>query len=44
MSAVCNAGKTYGKTVRVPREVDLRRATGDTERMRSLDPRRKSRL
>ena len=26
------------------REVDLRRATGDTERMRSLDPRRKSRL
>jgi Transposase DDE domain/Transposase domain (DUF772) len=25
MSAVCNAGKTYGKTVRVPREVDLRR-------------------
>jgi hypothetical protein len=25
MSEVCNAGKTYGKTVRVPREVDLRR-------------------
>ena len=25
MSAVCNAGKSYGKTVRVPREVDLRR-------------------
>ena len=25
MSAACNAGKSYGKTVRVPREVDLRR-------------------
>jgi hypothetical protein len=25
MSEVCNAGKTYGKTVRVPREVDPRR-------------------
>jgi Transposase DDE domain/Transposase domain (DUF772) len=25
MSDVCNAGKTYGKTVRVPRAVDLRR-------------------
>lgn len=25
MSNVCNAGKSYGKTVRVPREVDLRR-------------------
>lgn len=25
MSAVCNAGKSYGKTVRVPREIDLRR-------------------
>jgi hypothetical protein len=25
MSAVCNAGKSYGKTVRVPREEDLRR-------------------
>jgi hypothetical protein len=25
MATVCNAGKTYGKTVRVPREVDLRR-------------------
>lgn len=25
MSAICNAGKSYGKTVRVPREVDLRR-------------------
>jgi len=25
MSAVCNAGKTYGLTVRVPREIDLRR-------------------
>jgi Transposase DDE domain/Transposase domain (DUF772) len=25
MSEVCNAGKSYGKTVRVPREVDLRR-------------------
>ena len=25
MSEVCNAGKTYGLTVRVPREIDLRR-------------------
>jgi hypothetical protein len=25
MSQICNAGKKYGKTVRVPREVDLRR-------------------
>jgi hypothetical protein len=25
MSGICNAGKSYGKTVRVPREVDLRR-------------------
>lgn len=25
MSEICNAGKTYGKTVRVPRDVDLRR-------------------
>jgi hypothetical protein len=25
MSSSCNAGKSYGKTVRVPREVDLRR-------------------
>jgi hypothetical protein len=25
MASVCNAGKSYGKTVRVPREVDLRR-------------------
>jgi hypothetical protein len=25
MSRACNAGKSYGKTVRVPREVDLRR-------------------
>jgi hypothetical protein len=25
MSKICNAGKTYGKTVRVPREIDLRR-------------------
>jgi hypothetical protein len=25
MSDVCNAGKSYGKTVRVPREIDLRR-------------------
>jgi hypothetical protein len=25
MSTLCNAGKSYGKTVRVPREVDLRR-------------------
>jgi hypothetical protein len=39
MSDVCNAGKSYGKTVRVPREVDLRRfpslprATKKFERM-----------
>jgi hypothetical protein len=39
MSNVCNAGKSYGKTVRVPREVDLRRfpslprATKKFERM-----------
>jgi Transposase DDE domain/Transposase domain (DUF772) len=39
MSKVCNAGKSYGKTVRVPREVDLRRfpalprATKKFERM-----------
>ena len=39
MSAMCNAGKSYGKTVRVPREVDLRRfpalprATKKFERM-----------
>ena len=39
MSGVCNAGKSYGKTVRVPREVDLRRfptlprATKKFERM-----------
>jgi hypothetical protein len=39
MSSVCNAGKSYGKTVRVPREVDLRRfpalprATKKFERM-----------
>jgi hypothetical protein len=39
MSATCNAGKSYGKTVRVPREVDLRRfpalprATKKFERM-----------
>ena len=39
MSAVCNAGKSYGKTVRVAREVDLRRfpelprATKKFERM-----------
>jgi hypothetical protein len=39
MSAVCNAGKSYGKTVRVPREEDLRRfpalprATKKFERM-----------
>jgi hypothetical protein len=39
MSRVCNAGKSYGKTVRVPREVDLRRfpslprATRKFERM-----------
>lgn len=25
MAAICNAGKSYGKTVRVPRDVDLRR-------------------
>jgi len=25
MSGICNAGKSYGKTVRVPRELDLRR-------------------
>ena len=25
MSAICNAGKSYGKTVRVDREIDLRR-------------------
>jgi hypothetical protein len=25
MSEICNAGKSYGKTVRVPRELDLRR-------------------
>jgi Transposase DDE domain/Transposase domain (DUF772) len=39
MSNVCNAGRSYGKTVRVPREVDLRRfpalprATKKFERM-----------
>jgi hypothetical protein len=39
MSATCNAGKSYGKTVRVPRAVDLRRfpalprATKKFERM-----------
>jgi Transposase DDE domain/Transposase domain (DUF772) len=39
MSATCNAGKSYGKTVRVPRGVDLRRfpslprATKKFERM-----------
>jgi hypothetical protein len=39
MSATCNAGKAYGKTVRVPRAVDLRRfpalprATKKFERM-----------
>jgi hypothetical protein len=39
MSATCNAGKSYGKTVRVPRDVDLRRfpalprATKKFERM-----------
>src|SRR3954466_3616761 len=39
MSAACNAGKSYGKTVRVPRGVDLRRfpalprATKKFERM-----------
>ena len=39
MSEICNAGKTYGKTVRVPREEDLRRfpalprATKKFERM-----------
>ncbi len=26
MSEICNAGKSYGKTVRVPREEDLRRS------------------
>lgn len=25
MASICNAGKKYGKTVRVPREIDLRR-------------------
>ena len=25
MSAICNAGKKYGKTIRVPREIDVRR-------------------
>ena len=25
MSKICNAGKSYGMTVRVPREIDLRR-------------------
>jgi hypothetical protein len=25
MSEICNAGKSYGKTVRVPREIDVRR-------------------
>ena len=25
MSSVCNAGKSYGLTVRVKREIDLRR-------------------
>jgi len=25
MSKICNAGKSYGLTVRVPREIDLRR-------------------
>ena len=25
MSEICNAGKEYGKTVRVPQEIDLRR-------------------
>ncbi len=39
MASVCNAGKTYGLTVRVPREIDLRRfppvprATKKFERM-----------
>jgi Transposase DDE domain/Transposase domain (DUF772) len=39
MSATCNAGKSYGKTVRVPRDIDLRRfpslprATKKFERM-----------
>ena len=39
MSSVCNAGKSYGKTVRVPRQVDPRRfpalprATKKFERM-----------
>jgi hypothetical protein len=39
MSKICNAGKSYGKTVRVPREIDLRRfpslprATKKFERM-----------
>jgi Transposase DDE domain/Transposase domain (DUF772) len=39
MSPICNAGKSYGKTVRVPREVDFRRfpslprATKKFERM-----------
>jgi hypothetical protein len=39
MSTTCNAGKSYGKTVRVPRDVDLRRfpalprATKKFERM-----------
>jgi Transposase DDE domain/Transposase domain (DUF772) len=39
MSTICNAGKSYGKTVRVPREIDLRRfpslprATKKFERM-----------
>jgi hypothetical protein len=39
MSKICNAGKSYGKTVRVPREIDLRRfpslppATEKFERM-----------
>jgi hypothetical protein len=39
MSQVCNAGKSYGETVRVPREIDLRRfpslprATKKFERM-----------
>jgi len=39
MSEICNAGRSYGKTVRVPREIDLRRfpalprATKKFERM-----------
>jgi hypothetical protein len=39
MSKICNAGKSYGKTVRVPREIDMRRfpslppATEKFERM-----------